>query len=624
MADNQAPPPPPTPASPPASPPAVHRPEFIPDLNRPSLESILMANVEEAVAAFPGRVDSLRQSYDRLVASSPFLIPFFWGNMEGYVGSAQGYLSRGLALLQGQGQVRHGDGDGAGPSGHAGLAIAAVEEAGEGREGGGASAVADEHGGGDGATMEEAVAPVEEREIKAVAVGEVVADGKDSGEVAVKKERREAMDLFPHQGDDDASVEPKVDVLHLLADADALNHVGMESKGKGKSPDLDIKVEDGKGKIEAMDPSPEQVADMQAVVTMAETEDAAKKACDAMDKVGIPLMDRTEEEEGEAYLEVPLDEAMEMEVHPDQANKEASMEEVSVQEDDAQEVDMEICNDEEKMQVKKMKEEADDGAKRASPERGSGEIVAAGKKKAAMDVPRNQDGGAIADALVGEIKAEAKDKTKRASREVEEDGKVVRDRGGAANAGAERRRRREREPAPRRQLVAACERMDSFDMAELVLRSGRGIAGEFLPALRRAPDAPALALHAAGYVLSAGPRDVDSTSWDNLAALLRGVRRLATSGRAAPPLEARAKEATAMAKKWIAMVAGEAESEHQRVAWARSATWALLQFVAAYAIAGNLEVKEMMVFKTVGDKDGGAELIKSLGLPDRATGKNNL
>lgn len=590
-----------------------------------------MANVEEAVAAFPGRVDFLRQSYDRLVASSPFLIPFFWGNMEGYVGSAQGYLSRGLASLHGQGQVRHGDGDGAGPSGHAGIAVAAVEAGGEGMEGG-ASSVADEQGGGDGAAMEEeAVAPVEEeREIKAVAVGEVAADDKDSGEVAVKKERKEAMDLFPHQGDDDASVEPKVDALHLLAtataanadadaDADDFNHVGMESKGKGKSPDLDIKVE-------AMDPSPEQGADMQAVVTMAETEDAAKKAFDAIDKVGIPLMDRTEEEEeeGEAYLEVPLDQAMEMEVHPDQANEEAVMEEVSVQEDDAQEADMEICNDEEKMQVKKMEEEADDGAKRASPERSSGEIVAAGKKKAAMYVPRNQDGGAITDALVGEIKAEAKGKTKRASREEEEDGKVVRDRGGAANAGAERRRRREREPAPRRQLVAACERMDSFDMAELVLRSGRGIAGEFLPALRRAPDAPALALHAAGYVLSAGPRDVDSTSWDNLAALLRGVRRLATSGRAAPPLEARAKEATAMAKKWIAMVAGEAEREHQRVAWARSATWALLQFVAAYAIAGNLEVKEMMVFKTVGDRDGGAELIKSLGLPDRATGKNNL
>uniref|UniRef100_A0A0E0KFZ2 FRIGIDA-like protein n=1 Tax=Oryza punctata TaxID=4537 RepID=A0A0E0KFZ2_ORYPU len=598
MADNQAPPPPsPTPGSPPAPAPAAHRPEVIPDLNYPSLESILLANVEEAVAAFPDRVDSLRQSYDRLVASSPFLIPFFWGDM-------QGYLSRGLASLQGQ--VRHGDG--AGPSGHAGLALAAVEEGSEGGE----SAVGDEQGGGDGAAKEEAshaVAPVvvEEEEIKAEAVAEdeVAAD---------KKSRKESMDLFPHQGDDDASVEAKVDVLAAAAAAAASNHVGMESKGKGKSPDLEIKVEDGKGKIEDMDPSPEQGNNMQAVVTVAETEDAAQKAFDAIDKVGSPLMDRTdEEEEGAAYLEVP----------PDQANEEAAMETVSIQEDVAQDVGMvEICSDEEEVQVK---EEADDGAKQASPENRSQE-VAAEKKKAAMDVPRNQDGGAIADALVGEIKAEAKDDTKRASRE-EEEGKVVRDRGGAnAGAGAERRerrQRREREPEPRRQLVAACERMDSFDVAELVLRSGRGIAREFLPALRRAPDAPALALHAAGYLLSAGPRDVDSASWENLAALLRGVRRLATSSSraaaGAPSLEARAKEATAMAKKWIAMIAGEAEHEHKRVAWARSATWALLQFVAVYAIAGNLEVKEMMVFQTVGDKDGGGELIKRLGLPDRAT-----
>uniref|UniRef100_J3KUX0 FRIGIDA-like protein n=1 Tax=Oryza brachyantha TaxID=4533 RepID=J3KUX0_ORYBR len=499
--------------------------------------------------------------------------------MESYLDSVQGYISRGLDSLQ-EAVLR------AGPSlsSHVGLA---VEVAGEGREEG-ASVFAKQDGGDGAAAREEAppggdtvIASVEEEEIKAAAEEEVVVN-QNGMEVAAKKVRNHA---------------------------NASTRVGMKSNGKGESPDLDsgevMAIEDGKEKvvsaIEPSKPEPEQGAGMSVMETMVETEDATKKvsqerirhAFDTIDKValesptqkltlekkvGIPLMDWTKKKEGEIF-EMPLD----------QFNEETAMEAGSIQEDDAQGEDMDICSEE-------------------------GEVhIETKKKKVAIDM---QDDGM----LVGGIKAEAREKKTRTRTSLEEDAKVATDNVGAnAGAGRQERRHRQREPVPRRQLVAACERMGSFDLVELVLRANRSIASEFLPAMRCAPDAPALALHVTGHLLSTDPRDVHSASWENLAVLLRSVRSLATTSRATapPPIDASAKEATTMAKMWSAIIAGEVE--YHPVAWGHSATWALLQFVAAYGIAGNLEVKDMMLFHTVGDRDGGAELIRSLGLADKAT-----
>uniref|UniRef100_A0A0D9VW03 FRIGIDA-like protein n=1 Tax=Leersia perrieri TaxID=77586 RepID=A0A0D9VW03_9ORYZ len=538
MADtNQSPPPP-------AAAVAEPRVATIPDLNFPSLESVMLSSLEEAMAAMPWRAEILRRSYERAIQGAPIT----WDDIK----STQEDLSLGLADL------------------HA--------AASEGMEGGGTAEV-DEKDGADGAAKEES--PDDEEEMKAVAKEEIEQDGGEVAAMEMKVEN-EAMPM-------DAS-------LQFHADA-ASDLVGMDIKGKRKCHDFDegeeVAVVDrkGKGKIADMEHLLEQVEYKPVVETMEEAlEGRISCAFDEIDKVAlksavetlrlkkrmrIPSIDWTEEEEEAAYFEeVTTDdkaneEAAIDQVTPDpddQANEEEDAIDVPIQEDVVKEEEME-SDEEEEGEFKE--------AKQASPQHNISK-VAAGKKKVTMDFDA------------------AKEKNTKTRSSRVEDGKVA---NGGESAGAKRKDRR-RDPAPRRELAVACDRMDSFELAELVITAGRDIAGEFPPALRRAPHPPALALHAAAFVVSSAsvPRgDVDSGSWDNLAELLRAVRdivarrpRLARRQRG---FGARPREAsTDVAKRWCAIIAGEATMgrEPAAAAWCRSASWALLQFVAAYGIAGNI------------------------------------
>ncbi|XP_066336365.1 uncharacterized protein [Miscanthus floridulus] len=511
--------------------------------------AMTVAELEAAIAALPGKRDALREAFDRLAACSPSPLSFAWEDLDGHISSLQSSITLRFR------QLRVLEAAGAAPA---------------------AAALGGTRGDGKGENQEEELEEDEEEE-------EVV-------EVEVGVEEEVAVDVEEEKKADEEIQEAHSDkICNYEKDGKQARGVEVEEKVAELEKADEEMHEANSNKICNDEKDTKETREVEVEKVVAELE---KKADEEMQEAGYDKICNDEKDRKGAREEVVEEEEVEEAANVNIGNeikdeKEAREEEQAskVNEQDPDKEIQVVDNDKDGLNTK--------------------DALKASQDKEEEDQDTNMDETAAKMASSVQHK-EVETCDKKQEQDVHE--KVE----GAKNVTDQVSSDRGNQAVPCRSddRTVACTNMDAQRLVELICTNTE-FNSELHAAVRRAPDAAALALHVIELFLHNKIFVKTRKVWASCVGLVQMVPVVVTK-----PSADTIEQAKRVAKDWKEMI----DNPESCNVVGNLASWGLLNFVISYKIVTEFDTKEIFcLFGNISlkQKKKSTMLLKGLGLGNR-------